>query len=535
MRQVIKGDGSDGTAAAKAYLLAHDSLMTQELYEITPAKIQIPGSSGIGGVGGLTPPIVEHLTSTEDFLPTSAGSDLLNPDGGGSPYGGAPLPWGSITFAANTGQITRTTARTLWGYDQPGYLYWNYAGGAWYGAPGSDNVGARPRSAIAGILASIDYQAISGTVDGGNLNVSLDGGTTWRSVAGTLTYDGAFHTITADLTSAIAALPGGIANFDFTQIKFKATISSSLFVGPGPATVINFANVGLAITYSSPSAPPGAGSPILPYLCDASSDLTYAGNLYKSTVIKNDGFKSKIGLDVDSLKLSWTLRGDEALIVDPDTGATILTILQGFQYGILEGYWVKWRRAIMPTFGDCDSIGAASMFRGKIAEVELDRLTATITVNSITDLFNRQIPQQLIEANNRSNQVGPGLPPDLDPDPAHWTTMQCVAGHGGSLTRIVAQQTAPTSGIVYAPGTFDMGYLWFQFSPFENLIAQVRHYEVVGGYNVFDLFRPLYADPHAYAASFVAFIPVPKDQDVSGSSLVELKGFPWVPLPEQSI
>jgi hypothetical protein len=530
MRQVIKGDGTDGTAAAKAYLLAHDSLMTQELYEFAAPSISFPSATGSSGGGyTFTPfPGVTQLSPTEDFIPAAGGSATAS-DLTSNPYfATAPLPWGSVGGAGNSITFTRWTSRTLWGFHQP-YIV-NLEGGFFYGAPGADSPSARSRSDIKKVYL---VGNASGTGLIGGVDYSLNGGTSYSGLVGAPTTPGVTNTAKIDITGSL----GSLATFDFTQLVFRAENGSSLFATYTPPITCSFWGIGLVIEYQTPGGGGvggGVGNP-LPNLCDASSALTYAGNLYKPAVIKNDGFKSKIGLDVDSLQLSWTLRGDEALIVDPVTGATILTVLQGFQYGLLEGHWVRWRRVIMPSFGDCDSIGAASMFRGKIAEIELDRLTVKITVNSVTELFNRQVPQQLIEANNRSMQVGPGLPPDLDPDQTHWVKMSCVTGLGGSTTRIVAQQTAPTAGVVYAPGTFDMGYLWLQDPPFANVVAQVRHYEVSSGYNVFELFRPLYVDPHVYAASFTAFVPIPKDQDVSGSSLVELKGFPWVPLPEQAV
>jgi hypothetical protein len=103
------------------------------------------------------------------------------------------------------------------------------------------------------------------------------------------------------------------------------------------------------------------------------------------------------------------------------------------------------------------------------------------------------------------------------------------------VQKIVADQTAPTAGQVYAPGTFDLGYLLFQASPLQFFIAQVQHYEVVGGHSVFYLFKPLYVDPHAYGLTFSAFVPVPKDQAISGSSGILLQPFPFVPLPEQAV
>ncbi len=516
MRQVIKGDGSDGTAALKAYLLAHDNVLAQELYEFIR-----PGS-------GLTPtPVPESSTV---FDPAIAGTFIPDPDLGSFAYGAGAA-------SGDTGYLKRWESRPWWAYSVPGTL--QFTTFALYGAPGSDSAFARPRSDLVKVIAAIDYTLTPG--QGGfaplyTISVSVDGGAHYHGMASPVLSSGTNH-LTLDITGYILAL-GPIASFDFTQIKFFVGLGSSIFVTvPAPGADLEISGAGLIYDYgTSDTTTPPTSSSLIANVCDASSALTYAGNVYQPAVIKNSGFKSKIGLDVDSLTLEWTFRGDEALVTDPDTGATILTMLQGFKQGLFEGVWLRWRRVYMPTFGDCDSLGAVSAFRGRIAPVEVDRLTAKITVNSITELFNRQIPQQLIEANNRSMQVGPGLPPDLDPNPEHWTYFDAVADHDGTVQKIVARQTDPVADQVYAPGTYDMGYLWFQASPLKYVIVQVHHYDVSeDGFNIFYLFRPLYVDPHAYGSRFAAFIPVPKDQDISGASGVELKGFKFVPVPEQAV
>jgi hypothetical protein len=521
MRQVIKGDGTDGTAAAKAYLLAHDSILAQELYEFE--KPALPAS--------VAAPIVTDITSTSAFALTTHGwtvpsGEVIIPDPPSIP----PLPYGAMEADPSSGYILRTTGSAFAGFFQPGDIYWDFSAGALYGAPGSDSPLARPRSEISRIFA-VMLVAFSHTGPLYTGELQLDGAGFGVGILPAVCNVVAPTEFSSGLQDAggLGHLPGGdIIGFDFTRLRFHVSCGSN-----GAAGECSLAKIGLRFEYATPGS---TGSPSTRkfFFTDSNSPLTYAGSAYTPTNVKNDGFKSKIGLDVDSLQISWEFRGDEAFLTDPDTGDTILTYLQALQYGLLEGWWVRWRRVYMPTFGDCDSIGAEAKFRGKIAQIEIDRLTAKITVNSITDLFNRQIPQQLIEANNRSMQVGPGLPPDLNPDPAHWSNMTAEAGHGGTVTKIVARQTAPTADEVFAPGTFDMGYLWFQDAPFEGLVAQVRHYEVISGFNVFYLFRPLYIDPHAFAAKFYAFVPVPKDQTASGTG-VELKGFPWVPLPEQAV
>jgi len=523
MRQAIKGDGSDGTAALKAYLLAHDEVMSQELYEFTKPSI---------GAGLVTPPMPEFEWEDPTHAMMRTTNGVFAPD---------PNPtwvlYSNASVAASSGEIWRWFSATLGGYGFPGILYFDYSPAGPYGVAGSDSGAVPARSGITHVFAAITVYSIHGHTTNWDplayMDVSVDGGVTWNGIVSLVSNPLSPTEYTTEITGLIGAA-GGLASFDFTQVKFRVFDQSSLLIFDTPPGWRFFVtSVGLRFVYGGSGLSGVSGLPA--GVTDASSPLTYASKVYSPVNIKNNGFKSKIGLDVDSLQLEWRFRGDEPMVTDPGTGATILTMLQGFKYGLWRGVWVKWRRAYMPTFGDCDSLGAVSMFRGRIADVTVDRLTAQITVNSVTEMFNRQVPAQLIEANNRSMQIGPGLPPDLDPSPAHWTYFQCATGVGGTVQKIVADQTLPTGGQVYATGTFDLGYVMFQTSPLQYFIAQVQHYEVVAGHSVFYLFQPLYVDPHPYGLTFVAFIPVPKDQNISGAGGVDLPAFPFVPLPEQAV
>jgi hypothetical protein len=510
MREVIKGDGSDGTAALKAYLLTHDNVMSQELYEFS----LLPRPS-VAGADWIVPPVAPGADEKLLWVPIT-GTPTITIAPMGSP------PCGSISVGPGSCSVTRT--RQTAGLSSPV---------ATWSAPmvATPSVAAQVTRVFAVVRGGWDgfwgepflYSPTEGELPGSFINLPP------VPFAGTI-----YHDISAygsDWTPS---------TFPWSAFDLRMGLGGSTFFPFGGVTFSTFAveQIGFLVYYAAPAGPPpGPYSQITrsSLVTDASSPLTYRAKGYVPANIKNSGFKSKIGLDVDSLDLEWRFRGDEAMITDPDTGATILTMLQAFRYGLWDGAWVKWRRTYMPAFGDCDSLGAVSMFRGRVAPVQVDRLTAKITVNSITDMFNRQVPAQLIEANNRSLQIGPGLPPDLNPDPSHWTYFQCIAGHGGTVQKIVASQTAPTADQVYAPGTFDLGYLLFQASPLEFFVAQVQHYDVESGYNVFYLFRPLYVDPHPYGLSFAGFVPVPKDQTISGVSGLELPGFPRVPLPEQAM
>ena len=507
MRQAIDGTGADSTAAVKAYLLEHDEVLAQELYELV-FPLRLPSIiAGGSALGPFSLPVPLGPGESALALMTTVGTAV--PVGGGGSL---------VSVDATSGEIDRWASAPLGDLLGPGYLVWSDLSAL-----------PIPQSAVTKIYA-VGIVDFNGELGVQYFQGSTDNGATWPAGL-TMVVSGG---IVSGQVAALVASGSAAQVLDLTQVQLRMKNEASLSVSlTPPGDVMKALAVGVVIYY-------GGGSPTglvtrKMYFCDASSPLTYRGQIYTPANIKNNGFKSKIGIDVDSLQLDWNFRGDEPMVTDPVDGHTILTMLQAFKEGLWAGAWVKWRRTYMPTFGDCDTLGAVSMFRGRIGPVDVDRLKAKITVNSVTELFNRQIPAQLIEQNNRALQVGPGLPPDLDPDPSSWTFFECVDGHGGNVQKIVANQVAPTAGVVYAPGTFDLGYLWFQASPLEYFIAQVQHYEVIGGYNVFYLFRPLYVDPHSYPLTFAAFIPVPKDQTLSGVSGLDLPGFPHVPLPEQAV
>jgi hypothetical protein len=404
MRQAIKGDGSDGSAALKAYLLAHNEVLAQELYEFTRPIPFVPGTASISGLPVLPPPtfpLTAGATSRVVIRPTAVA--LWDRPDIGTARGDA-LGVQLILFAVGLGSPKPNA--TFSGFSLPGGI-----------SPGS----------IKGVYP---YVAMSGSSPTGyDAGVSLT-----YTDAHNSNFFGRFNT------------PGGwsqtwtgpnewYTGYDFSSVRMLAIFGASLLAF-GLSDVFN-AVPALVIDFGGSGGSGGGGTSFESgslSVTDAASALTYAGNTYLSAHIKNNGFKSKIGLDVDSLQLEWKFRGDEAMVTDPTTGATILTILQAFQYGLWDGVWVKWRRVYMPTFGDCDSLGAVSMFRGRIAEVEVDRLTAEITVNSITELFNRQVPATAdrVEQSQHADRPRPAAGSRSQPFSVDLLSMRCWRWRNGA-------------------------------------------------------------------------------------------------------
>ncbi len=89
----------------------------------------------------------------------------------------------------------------------------------------------------------------------------------------------------------------------------------------------------------------------------------------------------------------------DALAFD-GSGNIVLTALQGFGFGVFDNATVELWRCLMPTLGDCNTLGACMMFAGRIGNLEPDRLKVKITVNSRLELLNVQVPTNIIEPTN---------------------------------------------------------------------------------------------------------------------------------------
>jgi hypothetical protein len=402
MRQAIDGTGADSTAAMKAYLLENDEVFSQELYELVfPLRLPSVVAGGAGPLGPFTLPVPLGAGESALALLTTAGVEVPV-DGDGA----------LVAVDDSSGEIDRWSSAPLGELLGPGYLVWS----ALSALPISQSAATKIYA-----VGLVDFNGVLGVQ---YLDCSTNNGVSWGI---NLVISGG---VVNGQVSALLATGSAAQTLDLSQVKFRmkneASLSRSL---TPPGDVMKLLGVGI-IVYFGGASPTGLITRKM-HFCDSASPLTYRGQVYTPANIKNNGFKSKIGIDVDSLQLDWNFRGEEPMVTDPNDGHTILTMMQAFKEGLWAGAWVKWRRTYMPTFGDCDTLGAISMFRGRVGPVDVDRLKAKITVNSVTELFNRQIPAQLIEQNNRALQVGPGLPPDLDPNPASWTYFECVTGHGG--------------------------------------------------------------------------------------------------------
>jgi len=89
--------------------------------------------------------------------------------------------------------------------------------------------------------------------------------------------------------------------------------------------------------------------------------------------VQRGSVESKIGLQADSLNVTWSPKDSDVLATD-GLGNTVLSAIQGFGRGIFDNGIVELWRCVMPAIGDANTLGACLMFSGRIGNIDPDRL-----------------------------------------------------------------------------------------------------------------------------------------------------------------
>lgn len=116
-----------------------------------------------------------------------------------------------------------------------------------------------------------------------------------------------------------------------------------------------------------------------------------------------------VGTNVDTWQTLWAIRS-----VDPLTGTawpdTIgnLPILPALRSGVLDGCDVQIDTALFPAWpttaqypASMSPTGIVTMFAGRVAEVDIGQTQVAISINSLMDIFNRQMPRNVFQAGCR--------------------------------------------------------------------------------------------------------------------------------------
>lgn len=252
---------------------------------------------------------------------------------------------------------------------------------------------------------------------------------------------------------------------------------------------------------------------------------------YKGTfvtaVVSRGQVESKIGIETDTLEVNWSPR--EADILADDGGSpvmTLLTALQGFGCGLFDNAVVEVWRCLMPSLGDCNTLGACLLFAGRIGDIDPTRIGVKAKVVSLVDALNVMVPTNLIEPTNilaqyATGQLAAGAPSGFAVVSGSTAHKVYADGNGSPLVTMPA-------------GTYDSGYIVFGTgAKLDGHYAAVREQRVESGHHAFYLYEPLPFAPDAGDA-LQAYIPVPRDYATAVANGSGYAGFPFVPSPISS-
>jgi hypothetical protein len=257
------------------------------------------------------------------------------------------------------------------------------------------------------------------------------------------------------------------------------------------------------------------------YVTSYPSSLTWNfRGTFKTGVIERNEVESKIGLEADKLEVTWAPQNTDILDAS-------LTVLAGFHSGVFDNGTLELWRCVMPTIGDCNTLGACLLFSGRIGNIEPDRLKVKMTVMSRLEVLNQMVPTNLIEPTNIIAQYTTGQVLKNGP-----SAFSLVAGTTAQV--LVADPVAAPGGYTPQNDTWDFGYVMMTGAgktggSFRGIQQQTYN----GTHHLFYLYEALPITP-LVGDTFNAFILVPRDQGGAVTQGSIYQGFPFVPQPINS-
>ena len=246
---------------------------------------------------------------------------------------------------------------------------------------------------------------------------------------------------------------------------------------------------------------------------------------FKSTVISRGNITTKVGLEAESMDITWS----------PQNSAITSSIATASPYQLARLGWfdnkrVRIWRTIMPTPGDANTYGAYEFWAGFIGTATPERGKIVFNVNSYLYVLDQKVPTGIIEVTNTLASYQGGTPP-----PGFSVMPQFSVVVGSTPNLIYADQISPIPHNVPSGNSLKDGFLVFNGGT--SLAAQ---FSVIGN-------NGAYTDGtgnHFTALSLMnplPFTPTPGDTFyVSGANPVnqadgDYYGFPYVPAPTTAV
>ena len=245
------------------------------------------------------------------------------------------------------------------------------------------------------------------------------------------------------------------------------------------------------------------------FLCDA--------RLYSSIgpIIRRSRTRCVIGVEVDTLNLEVVPGPNDLLLGAP--------WLKAVGAGALDGATLALYRVFLQP--DLSVVGGITLFVGQVADIQITRTLAKLTVNSAVQMLNVKLPRNVWQPGciHTLYDADCGIDRD-DPAIATETTV-----HSGSTT------TALASGLALVEARwFDQGYVQFLSGALTGVRRTIKS---CSGDGVFQLLLPLPSIP-VVGNVFKAYPGCDKTQATCTNKFHNVRnflGFPYVPVAETAI
>ena len=159
---------------------------------------------------------------------------------------------------------------------------------------------------------------------------------------------------------------------------------------------------------------------------DADSPVKFAGITYQPSAIAKSKLEYKTGFETSSLTLTLSPRGAERAAgmgespyaradgtsfsegvnstspyYEPYGNISGTQAFQDMRQGFASGDFYLAPVTLTRIFLSAPTVGGTVMFRGRVSDLEIDRLDIKITVSSLMEIFSQKVPSQIVMPGNR--------------------------------------------------------------------------------------------------------------------------------------
>ena len=251
---------------------------------------------------------------------------------------------------------------------------------------------------------------------------------------------------------------------------------------------------------------------------------------FSPATVTRDGVKAEIGLDAQSLAITWTPGASAQLARTLNTGTASPYQLAAQHF--YDNWPVLILRAFMPTPGDANTLGCAVWYGGRVQNCEVGRDRIKFNTKSYLDVVMQKVPSTVIEV---TNTLAGNTAVTIPAGDASIPIFQCVAG--STQEYIIAKCLSPTANKIYSGNLFAGGYMVFLGGAGATLagawsaIGQNGAINISGhNYSEFEIYAPLPWPPTPAVDTFYVSKAAPINVGDEGAF-----GFPYVPVPQSGV